>query len=170
MAAVSSALMAPCVRAPAAALRRTTRGRTTAAPKVRARGSMAAAAATKEFNITLLPGDGIGPEIMKVAKEVLEEVGSQHDIAFAFTECLVGRCKWHPVVTHRARKRLVSFNPLNLKCDNPRFNQAFAFKRNLCRCSPVGGAAIDATGEPLPAETLATCKASDAVLLAAIGG
>ena len=34
----------------------------------------------------------------------------------------------------------------------------------------VGGAAIDATGLPLPEETLATCKASDAVLLAAIGG
>ena len=34
----------------------------------------------------------------------------------------------------------------------------------------VGGAAIDATGSPLPEETLAACKASDAVLLAAIGG
>jgi isocitrate/isopropylmalate dehydrogenase len=34
----------------------------------------------------------------------------------------------------------------------------------------VGGAAIDATGVPLPDETLAACKQSDAVLLAAIGG
>jgi 3-isopropylmalate dehydrogenase len=34
----------------------------------------------------------------------------------------------------------------------------------------IGGAAIDATGKPLPDETLATAKASDAVLLAAIGG
>jgi 3-isopropylmalate dehydrogenase len=34
----------------------------------------------------------------------------------------------------------------------------------------IGGAAIDATGSPLPAETLDICKASDAVLLAAIGG
>ena len=34
----------------------------------------------------------------------------------------------------------------------------------------VGGAAIDATGSPLPSETLHICKASDAVLLAAIGG
>jgi len=34
----------------------------------------------------------------------------------------------------------------------------------------IGGAAIDATGIPLPDETLATCKASDSVLLAAIGG
>ena len=79
------------------------------------------AAAAKNYNITLLPGDGIGPEIMKVAKEVLEEVGPQYDIEFNFTEAL------------------------------------------------VGGAAIDAHGVPLP-ETLATCQASDAVLLAAIGG
>ena len=34
----------------------------------------------------------------------------------------------------------------------------------------VGGAAIDATGSPLPNETLDICRASDAVLLAAIGG
>jgi 3-isopropylmalate dehydrogenase len=34
---------------------------------------------------------------------------------------------------------------------------------------PMGGAAIDATGEPLPARTLEACRASDAVLLAAIG-
>ncbi|GLJ36502.1 hypothetical protein SUGI_0733280 [Cryptomeria japonica] len=35
---------------------------------------------------------------------------------------------------------------------------------------PVGGAAIDAAGDPLPNETLLACKESDAVLLAAIGG
>jgi 3-isopropylmalate dehydrogenase len=35
--------------------------------------------------------------------------------------------------------------------------------------APIGGSAIDATGEPLPASTLETCKAADAVLLAAIG-
>jgi 3-isopropylmalate dehydrogenase len=33
----------------------------------------------------------------------------------------------------------------------------------------MGGAAIDATGEPLPASTLEACKGADAVLLAAIG-
>ena len=33
-----------------------------------------------------------------------------------------------------------------------------------------GGAAIDVTGEPLPKESLDTCKASDAVLLGAVGG
>jgi len=34
----------------------------------------------------------------------------------------------------------------------------------------VGGAALDATGDPLPAETLETCRAADAVLLGAVGG
>ncbi|MDY6877057.1 MAG: 3-isopropylmalate dehydrogenase [Chloroflexota bacterium] len=33
----------------------------------------------------------------------------------------------------------------------------------------VGGAAIETTGEPLPAETLALCQASDGVLLGAVG-
>ena len=34
----------------------------------------------------------------------------------------------------------------------------------------VGGAAIDATGEPLPAATLELCKASDAILFGSVGG
>ncbi len=34
----------------------------------------------------------------------------------------------------------------------------------------VGGAAIDACGEPLPAATLALCKASDAILFGSVGG
>jgi 3-isopropylmalate dehydrogenase len=34
---------------------------------------------------------------------------------------------------------------------------------------PIGGAAIDATGFPLPADTLAACKSADAVLLGAVG-
>ncbi|MCS6775796.1 MAG: 3-isopropylmalate dehydrogenase [Chloroherpetonaceae bacterium] len=34
----------------------------------------------------------------------------------------------------------------------------------------IGGAAYDATGHPLPAETLALCRQSDAVLLGAVGG
>jgi len=76
----------------------------------------------QQYTITLLPGDGIGPEIMAVARRVLEVVGQKFDLRFTFQEAL------------------------------------------------VGGAAIDQTGEPLPAETLETCKNSDAVLLAAIGG
>jgi 3-isopropylmalate dehydrogenase len=76
----------------------------------------------QQYRITLLPGDGIGPEIMAVAVQVLDRVGAQFDLAFEFTTAL------------------------------------------------LGGAAIDTTGEPLPAETLEICKASDAILLAAIGG
>jgi 3-isopropylmalate dehydrogenase len=34
----------------------------------------------------------------------------------------------------------------------------------------VGGAAIDASGDPLPPETLEICRASNAVLLGAVGG
>ena len=34
----------------------------------------------------------------------------------------------------------------------------------------IGGAAIDATGSPLPEATLSACRQSDAVLLASIGG
>lgn len=76
----------------------------------------------QQYRIALLPGDGIGPEIMAVAVDVLKSVGEQLDITFEFTEAL------------------------------------------------IGGAAIDATGEPLPAKTLDICRNSDAVLLAAIGG
>jgi len=46
-----------------------------------------------------------------------------------------------------------------------RFGHRFSFTEVL-----AGGAAIDAVGDPLPAKTLATCKASDAVLLGAVGG
>jgi 3-isopropylmalate dehydrogenase len=35
---------------------------------------------------------------------------------------------------------------------------------------PIGGAAIDATGEPLPAATMQACRDADAVLLGAVGG
>ncbi|MCG6923578.1 MAG: 3-isopropylmalate dehydrogenase [Acidobacteria bacterium] len=38
------------------------------------------------------------------------------------------------------------------------------------REAPVGGAALESTGDPLPAETLALCRESDAVLLGAVGG
>lgn len=36
--------------------------------------------------------------------------------------------------------------------------------------APIGGAAMDATGNPLPDETLQLCRESDAILLAAVGG
>lgn len=77
---------------------------------------------TKQHRITLLPGDGIGPEIIAVAVDVLEAIAPKHNLEFAFTTAL------------------------------------------------IGGAAIDETGNPLPDETIAACRRSDAVLLAAIGG
>ena len=36
--------------------------------------------------------------------------------------------------------------------------------------SLIGGAAIDATGDPLPEESLAVCREADAVILGAVGG
>jgi 3-isopropylmalate dehydrogenase len=77
---------------------------------------------TQTYRITLLPGDGIGPEIMAVAVEVLKVVAKQENFSLEFQTAL------------------------------------------------IGGAAIEATGEPLPAATLDACRQSDSVLLAAIGG
>ncbi|GAB4544719.1 MAG: 3-isopropylmalate dehydrogenase [Pleurocapsa sp.] len=45
---------------------------------------------TKQYSITLLPGDGIGPEIMAVAVDVLQAVGKQQNIEFTFEKALVG--------------------------------------------------------------------------------
>ena len=76
----------------------------------------------KEYNIAVLPGDGIGPEIVPEAIKVLNKAGEMHGISFQYEEAL------------------------------------------------IGGAAIDAVGEPLPKETLELCKRSDAILLGAVGG
>ena len=46
---------------------------------------------------------------------------------------------------------------------------ACGFELDYSECL-IGGAAIDATGKPLPQETVTTCKESDAVLLGAVGG
>jgi len=46
-----------------------------------------------------------------------------------------------------------------------KFGHSFRFNKLL-----AGGCAIDATGSPLPKETLDACKDSDAVLLGAVGG
>jgi 3-isopropylmalate dehydrogenase len=45
------------------------------------------------------------------------------------------------------------------------FGHEFLFEAAL-----IGGAAIDATGEALPAATLAACRGADAILLGAVGG
>jgi len=45
-----------------------------------------------DAKITLLPGDGIGPEIVTEAVRVLETIASKHGHSFTFTECLMGGC------------------------------------------------------------------------------
>jgi 3-isopropylmalate dehydrogenase len=74
------------------------------------------------FNITLLPGDGIGPEVVAEGARVLKVIAERSRHSFAFTERLMGGCS------------------------------------------------IDEYGSSLTDETLAVCKASDAVLLGAVGG
>ena len=72
--------------------------------------------------ITLLPGDGIGPEVTAAAHRVLKKIAE-------------------------------------------RFEHSFEFDVRL-----IGGAAIDKTQNPLPADTVASCMESSAVLLGAVGG
>jgi 3-isopropylmalate dehydrogenase len=74
------------------------------------------------YNIALIKGDGIGPEIIDQAVCVLDAVERTFGHKFNYTELL------------------------------------------------AGGAAIDQVGVALPPETLEACKASDAVLLGAVGG
>ena len=44
------------------------------------------------FNITLLPGDGIGPEVVTEAVRVLDVIASKYNHTFQFTERLMGGC------------------------------------------------------------------------------
>lgn len=75
-----------------------------------------------ESRITLIPGDGIGPEIVREAVKVLDSVADKYGHKFDYTKILMGGCS------------------------------------------------IDEYGVPLTDEAVATAKASDAVLLGAIGG
>lgn len=45
-----------------------------------------------KYKITVLKGDGIGPEVMDQAIAVLNAVGGKHDIQFEFNEELMGGC------------------------------------------------------------------------------
>ncbi|MBR6429671.1 MAG: 3-isopropylmalate dehydrogenase [Oscillospiraceae bacterium] len=45
-----------------------------------------------EFNIALVKGDGIGPEIVSGAVQVLEKIGEKFGHTFRFTEYLAGGC------------------------------------------------------------------------------
>jgi 3-isopropylmalate dehydrogenase len=43
-----------------------------------------------EFNITILPGDGIGPEVMAQSLRLLEVIGKKEDVTFNLEEGLIG--------------------------------------------------------------------------------
>lgn len=45
-----------------------------------------------EFNIAVIPGDGIGPDVMEQAIKVLEKIGEKFNHIFKFTEVLAGGC------------------------------------------------------------------------------
>jgi 3-isopropylmalate dehydrogenase len=76
----------------------------------------------KTYEIAVMPGDGIGPEVVGQAIKVLDRVGKKCGFQLQY------------------------------------------------RYADIGGIAIDKTGVPLPDKTLQICKASDAVLLGAVGG
>lgn len=76
----------------------------------------------KNYQISIIKGDGIGPEIVDEAIKVMNAVGSKCNINFDYSEYL------------------------------------------------MGGVAYDATGNPLPQETIDGVLASDACLFGAIGG
>lgn len=62
-----------------------------------------------------------------------------------------------PEVTQEAMRVLETIADL--------YDHEFHFEKHL-----IGGAAIDATGKPLPNQTLGACKDADAILLGAVGG
>ena len=44
------------------------------------------------YNLTVIPGDGIGPEIVREARKVLDQVGKVFGHSFDYTEILMGGC------------------------------------------------------------------------------
>lgn len=76
----------------------------------------------KNYNVTLIPGDGIGPEIVEEARKVLDAAGLKYGFKLNYTKILMGGCS------------------------------------------------IDEYGVPLTDEAVEIAKASDAVLLGAVGG
>ena len=45
-----------------------------------------------EYNIALIPGDGIGPEVVAAAVSVLDAVSAKYGHKFNFTEVYMGGC------------------------------------------------------------------------------
>ena len=48
------------------------------------------------YNIVAIPGDGIGPEIVREAKKVLDKVGEVYGHKFNYTDILMGGCSMKP--------------------------------------------------------------------------
>jgi len=48
--------------------------------------------AQKTFKITVLPGDGIGPEVIKQAINIIKEIEKKYEYKFELTEALIGGC------------------------------------------------------------------------------
>jgi 3-isopropylmalate dehydrogenase len=48
----------------------------------------------KEYNICLLGGDGIGPEVTDEAVKVMNAIGKKYDMKFNFTKALIGGCAY----------------------------------------------------------------------------
>lgn len=44
------------------------------------------------YNVTVIPGDGIGPEIVREARKVMDKVGTVYGHSFDYTEILMGGC------------------------------------------------------------------------------
>ncbi|MCC8025795.1 MAG: 3-isopropylmalate dehydrogenase [Clostridium sp.] len=44
------------------------------------------------YNVAVIPGDGIGPEIVREAKKVMDKVGSVYGHSFKYEEILMGGC------------------------------------------------------------------------------
>ena len=45
-----------------------------------------------DYNVTLIPGVGIGPEIVREAKKVMDRVGEVYGHSFQYKEILMGGC------------------------------------------------------------------------------
>ena len=44
------------------------------------------------YKVAVIPGDGIGPEIVREAKKVLDKIGQKYGHSFAYQELLMGGC------------------------------------------------------------------------------
>jgi 3-isopropylmalate dehydrogenase len=60
----------------------------------------------KEFTIAVLPGDGIGPEVMEEAIKVLNTVSEKESVTFHYKEAPVGGAAWDTYKCHLPEETL----------------------------------------------------------------